>query len=587
MTILRFCSEHAIMLTMIRTILSLFVCLCLTATLAAEVPNWTFTEEQLRLFNPPKDADAEKMLQWTNSLESPIPRDTEPYGGYDKYREHVQLMKIMACRAILATNPPFELEQTAWSGLWFPYYLLTLENRDEWLPKMKEVYDELIVLSRKKGEVLDQQTVLYLSRREAFFRSIIGNDKNFLSNGDELLNEIGNFIKKHRIFDHLMNGLYGAKSGVLRTMGGVDEKYQQMLAAFNAEMKELVIQNENSLQSPVWYHLFYPESPYDAEKQAEAHRLIEKMQNLIDTNEETNRFDTEGVRWLYRHQTRLFSSLVFYDRANIPILQTYLCAIEKKNDPQLNSVLYDGYRDIWNPKLHDFSKNGGSNDDLVQIFDGMMKFLEAGIDTYDNAAHWLGSILFVSPVPFDKCTPEQQGLFIDRFAQLVAKMATMEKAWKEAGKPMERESHVESMQKYLDFLRLPGNVVSLSGATVDGEAFDIEQYRGKVVVLHFWASWCGPCIRQIPLMKELYAQYHDRGFEVLGISYDFETEKVQPFIDKYELPYLSLFDKDRAILNRFSHGNSTIDLLIDREGKAVFYTGEAELHERLKEMFGE
>jgi len=152
---------------------------------------------------------------------------------------------------------------------------------------------------------------------------------------------------------------------------------------------------------------------------------------------------------------------------------------------------------------------------------------------------------------------------------------------------MDQESYVEPLQKYLDFLRMPGKVVALTGKTVDGKAFDIEQYRGKVVVLHFWATWCGPCIRQIPLMKELYAKYHDRGFEVLGISYDFEPEKVQPFIDKHQLPYLSLFDKDREILSRFSHGNSTIDCFFDREGKVIFYTTNEELQEILKELFPE
>jgi peroxiredoxin len=132
---------------------------------------------------------------------------------------------------------------------------------------------------------------------------------------------------------------------------------------------------------------------------------------------------------------------------------------------------------------------------------------------------------------------------------------------------------------------MPGTVVAITGQTVDGEAFDIEQYRGKVVVLHFWASWCGPCIRQIPGLKELYAKYHDRGFEVLGISYDFEEEKVREFIERHELPWLSLFDKDRVILNRFSHGNSSLSLLIDREGKAVFYKGDEELVELLKVLF--
>ena len=86
-------------------------------------------------------------------------------------------------------------------------------------------------------------------------------------------------------------------------------------------------------------------------------------------------------------------------------------------------------------------------------------------------------------------------------------------------------------------------------------------------------------------MKELYAKYHDQSFEVLGISYDFEAEKVREFIGKHKLPWLFLFDKEREILHRFCPGNSSLGCLIDREGKAIFYTTDDELKEKLKELF--
>jgi peroxiredoxin len=331
----------------------------------------------------------------------------------------------------------------------------------------------------------------------------------------------------------------------------------------------------------MWYHLFYPSEYGTPEQQAEAFRLIEKFQELIDTN----RFDAEGVRWLYIHQTRLFSSLVFADIRHIPKLQAYLAAVENRNPPQRNETLFSGYRDIWRYKLGDFSKDGGSDEDLTLIFDTMLKFLDVGSDNYDNAGSWLRGTLFLRPMPFEQCTPQQQELFLNRWEQVLAKMEAIEKPWKEAGKRMDKESYVTELRSYLDLLRLPGTVVALTGQTVDGEAFDIEQYRGKVVVLHFWASWCGPCIRQIPGLKELYAKYHDRGFEVLGISYETDPEKVQPFIERHELPWLSLFDKNWKILNRFSHGNSTLSVLIDREGKAIFYTGDEELRAKLAELF--
>ena len=565
----------------------LIVCLIGADTfVSAETPNWTFTEEQLRLFTPPMDADAESMLEWCRMLESPIPKDTELYGGFDKYREHVQLMRIMICRAILATDPPFDLEEDAWWNLWYPYVVFCEQNQGEWLPKMKAVYDELTGLSRKKGETLDQQTTLYLHVRAAFFISILGMDKEFLPHGEKLLGEIDKFMKNHREFDCLMEELYAAKSRTLQAAITADEKYMQIQADFKAEQKALILQNEDRLQSPIWFHLLYPEEPYDTpEKQAAAYRLIDKFQKLIDTNETTKRFDSDGVQLIYNDQIMLFLSLIYADKANIAKLQTYLDALEKKNDPQLRGILYSGYRNIWSSKLHDFSENGGSDDDLAMIFDAMMKCLEAGADNYDNAGSWLRNTLYYSPMPFEQCTPEQRTLFMNRWEEVLAKMETLEKPWKEAGKRMDFESYVEPLRNYIGFLRLPGTVVLIAGQTVEGKPFDLIQYRGKVVVLHFWATWCGPCIKKIPLMKELYTKYHDQGFEVLGISYDDDLDKVQEFIEKHKLPYLSLFDKDRAILNRFSHGQSAIHCLIDREGKAVFYMNDKELQEKLKELF--
>ena len=446
---------------MIRTLSFLLVCLCTASLLfSAEQPNqpnWTFTEEQLRLFNPPVDADAEAMLQWINPLETRTPRDTEPYGGFDKYREHVSLMQIMISRAVLATDPPFELERTAWHNLWHPYSVLARQNRDEWLPKTKAVYDELTALSRKKGEVLDQQTVFYLIYRASFLGTIFLMDRSFLPHGEGLLGEINNFMERHRDLDDLKYGLFFAKTSLLMPMGMVDSKYQQMLADFAAEMRELVSQNEDRVQSPSWFGLLSPASPYDAEKQAEAFRLIEMFQHLIDTNEETNRFDAAGIRSLYSRQVILFTPLIRYDRANIPKFQTHLDALEKKGDPQLNDVILTGYRILWMRALQDFTANGGSDDDLSLIFDAIIKFLDFADDSYDNSGWWILSRITSPLGPFDRSTPGQRAFFKFRLAQVIAKMETMEKAWKDAGRSMREESYVELLREYLTSLltRLP------------------------------------------------------------------------------------------------------------------------------------
>ena len=426
-----------------------------------EKPHWTFTEEQLRLFNPPLDADAQTMLQWTRSLERPIPEKTHLWGGSDKYREQVGLMRIMVSRAILASDPPLELEQSAWRTLWFPYWLLCRQNLDEWLPKMKTVYDELVSLSRKKGEILDKQTILYLSTRREFLcdgeflSEVVKRDKDFLVYGEEILEETGSFLRKDIPFDNLKRELYRINASVYHGMSAVDEKYEKIYADFKAEMKQLVIQNEDRLQSPWWYELLLPEEPFDTlEKQAEAHRLIEKFQKLIDTDEETQRFtsDPDGdsnIAWLYRFQAELFETLIEADRENLPKLQAWLTTLEKKCDPQSYIASFIGYCIVWQEKLQDFAQEGGTNDDLVQVFDAMSKLLDLS-DDYDRVGNQLRFITGYDPF---KKSPEQQKLFMNWLELLIIKMEMKEQAWKDAGKGMMEESYAREMRDYLDSLR--------------------------------------------------------------------------------------------------------------------------------------
>jgi thiol-disulfide isomerase/thioredoxin len=60
---------------------------------------------------------------------------------------------------------------------------------------------------------------------------------------------------------------------------------------------------------------------------------------------------------------------------------------------------------------------------------------------------------------------------------------------------------------------------------ISGSAVSLRDLRGKVVVIDFWATWCGPCVADMPQMKQLYAQYHDRGLEVIGVSLDLPKEQ--------------------------------------------------------------
>ena len=75
-----------------------------------------------------------------------------------------------------------------------------------------------------------------------------------------------------------------------------------------------------------------------------------------------------------------------------------------------------------------------------------------------------------------------------------------------------------------------------------GEQIDISQYKGKVVLIDFWATWCGPCIGELPNVLDTYSKYHDDGFEIIGISLDRSREKLENFIEENNMPWPQYFD---------------------------------------------
>ena len=102
--------------------------------------------------------------------------------------------------------------------------------------------------------------------------------------------------------------------------------------------------------------------------------------------------------------------------------------------------------------------------------------------------------------------------------------------------------------------------------TEDGEPLSWSDLKGKVVLIDFWGTWCAPCRRAIPHLKELYDKHADDGLVVLGIHTKNSVEKGPAYVRENEIPYPIAFDSNDEVIARF-HVDSFPDYyLIDRSG---------------------
>lgn len=120
---------------------------------------------------------------------------------------------------------------------------------------------------------------------------------------------------------------------------------------------------------------------------------------------------------------------------------------------------------------------------------------------------------------------------------------------------------------------LTGQTLQLSGAGIDGGKINASQYRGKVLLVLYWATWCKPCTEDLPLIRELYAKHHKAGFEIVGVNLDTDPAAVKPYLNQHKVVWPQIYEPGGVYDSPPSKAFGVINLptlfLVDRSGKVV------------------
>jgi len=106
--------------------------------------------------------------------------------------------------------------------------------------------------------------------------------------------------------------------------------------------------------------------------------------------------------------------------------------------------------------------------------------------------------------------------------------------------------------------------------SLEGGNLRLEEYRGQVVLINFWASWCGPCRQEMPILDQLHQRYEDTGFAVLGVNVEGEDRPARKIVDESRVTFPVLIDEGQKVSELYGLEAMPSTYVVDRDGNVRY-----------------
>lgn len=114
--------------------------------------------------------------------------------------------------------------------------------------------------------------------------------------------------------------------------------------------------------------------------------------------------------------------------------------------------------------------------------------------------------------------------------------------------------------------KLSGESFDFTLPSNSGKNIRLSELRGEVVMINFWASWCGPCRQEMPILEELYQRYNRAGFTILGVNVEPDSEEANKILKNVKISFPVLYDKESTVSELYNVEAMPSTILVDRNG---------------------